>query len=143
LKFLYVDRGRCTGCRTCEAACAMAKEGVLNRGKSRIRVHRLDVLRSETVVCLQCARPRCLEACRTGAITREGAQVRVRADLCNGCGACVQACSRLFLAPDGARVLMCDQCGACVPRCPEDALRIATPEELRAGRRRNQAVDAA
>jgi len=135
MKLLFVDRNLCTGCRTCESTCSFTKEKVVNRGKSRIRVDRLDVLKMEALVCLQCAQPRCRAACPTGAIYREGEQVRVRQELCDGCGSCMQVCNRLFLAPDHSRVLMCDQCGACVVRCPEGALRIATPEEIRAARK--------
>lgn len=133
MRFLRVDRSRCTGCRVCEYACALAKEGEANPAWSRIRVQRPQVLRRSTLVCLQCKQPRCMEACPSGAIRREGDQIRVDAQLCDRCGACVVACDRLFLPPHGP-VLMCDQCGACVPYCPEDALAVTTPEALRRSR---------
>jgi MinD superfamily P-loop ATPase len=56
--------------------------------------------------------------------------VSVNDELCDRCGACVEACDRLFLPPEGP-VLMCDQCGACIELCPEGALAITTPERLR------------
>jgi carbon-monoxide dehydrogenase iron sulfur subunit len=128
--FLHVDRAKCTGCRVCEYACALQKEGLANPIWSRIRVQRQKVLQRRTLVCLQCRQPRCMEACPTGAICRDGERIMVRAELCDRCGACVVACDRLFLPPEGP-VLMCDQCGACVSYCPEEALAVTTPEELR------------
>ena len=135
MRFLHVDRTRCTGCRVCEYACALEKEGVANPGQSRIRVQRPEVLQRHTLVCLQCQQPRCLEACPRGAIRREGEQVRVEPALCDRCAACVAACNRLFLPPEGP-VVMCDQCGECVSFCPEGALAVTTPEELRHSRTR-------
>jgi Fe-S-cluster-containing hydrogenase component 2 len=137
VRFLHVDRARCTGCRVCEYACALEKQGVANPAWSRIRVQRPEVLRRHTLVCLQCQKPRCMEACPTGAIRREGDQISVDAQLCDRCGACVVACGRLFLPPGGP-VVMCDQCGACVSRCPEGALVVTTAEELRRSRKRSE-----
>lgn len=133
MRFLRVDRARCTGCRECEYLCAAQKGLNYNPVYSRIRVYRPGPLERSTLVCLQCKRPRCMEACATGAIYREGEQVRVAPELCNRCGACVVACDRLFLPPEGA-VLMCDQCAACVERCPERALVVTTPEDIRQSR---------
>lgn len=125
-----MDRARCTGCRVCEYVCAVEREGVCNPVRSRIRVERPGPLERRALVCLQCKKPRCMEACPTSAIYLDGEQTRVRAELCDRCEACIVACGRLFLPPEGA-VLMCDQCGACVAWCPEGALAVTTPEEIR------------
>ena len=134
VEFLHVDRSKCTGCRVCEYLCSFEREGVFNPAHSRIRILRPGPMERRTLVCLQCQRPKCVEACPTGAIHREGGQIRVAAALCDRCGACVVACDRLFLPPDGS-VLMCDQCGACVPRCPEHALVVTTPAQIRQARK--------
>jgi Fe-S-cluster-containing hydrogenase component 2 len=133
MRFLQVDRAKCTGCRECEYVCAFHSGAEYNPVHSRIRVSRPGPLERRTLVCLQCKRPRCMEACPTGAIYRKAEQVLVAPELCNRCGACVVACDRLFLPPQGA-VLMCDQCAACVDRCPEGALVVTTPEEIRRSR---------
>ncbi len=124
MSFLRIDKKLCTGCRICETACSIAKEGVINRALSRIRIYRVDVTRLSYKVCVQCRRPACIPACPVGAIYMGDEGVRVREDLCDGCGECVKVCDRLFVSPDGKRILMCDQCGACIPECPENALSI-------------------
>lgn len=124
MSYLRVDKKLCTGCRICETACSLAKERVINRAKSRIRIFRSDVLKLKTRVCLQCKRPACMTVCPVSAIYKHGDQVRVDEERCTGCGECVKVCDRLFIAPEEDRVLMCDQCGACVPKCPEKALII-------------------
>jgi carbon-monoxide dehydrogenase iron sulfur subunit len=131
--FLYVDRSKCTGCRVCEYVCSIAADGTHNPGLSRIRVERSGALQRRVLVGLQCRNPRCMAACPREAIVREGEQVRVREDLCDRCGACVDVCDRLFLPEEGA-VQMCDQCNACPGLCPEGALTITTAEALRQAR---------
>jgi len=120
--YLKVDRSLCTGCRMCETICAEAKEGVINRSRSRIRVYRRDVITLVPRVCLQCPNPLCLRVCPEEAIYRENGTVRVNEKKCTGCGQCIEACTCIFLSPEGDQALMCDQCGSCVPICPEGAL---------------------
>ncbi len=122
--YLRVDRDKCTGCRTCEAACSLTREGVLNRAKSRIRIYRIGVLELEQKVCDQCPERPCVSACPTGAIFEKNGQVRVRKSACDGCGRCVEVCDKLFLSPDDRHAMMCNQCGACVKSCPENALEL-------------------
>jgi Fe-S-cluster-containing hydrogenase component 2 len=111
----------------------MEADGIPNPARSRIRVERLGPLQRRVLVCLQCQNPRCLAACPSNAIVWEDGQVRVKDELCDRCGACVEACDRLFLPPEGP-VLMCDQCNACPGLCPEGALVITTAEALRKAR---------
>jgi carbon-monoxide dehydrogenase iron sulfur subunit len=120
--YLKVDRNLCTGCRMCETACSEAKEGIINRARSRIRIYRRDVLQLIPKVCLQCPKPICLKVCPEKAIYRENGNIRVNSEKCTGCGQCTEACPCIFLAPEGDRALMCDQCGFCIPVCPEGAL---------------------
>jgi carbon-monoxide dehydrogenase iron sulfur subunit len=133
MKFLHVDRHKCTGCRVCEYVCSMEADGTSNPTRSRIRVERLGPLQRKVLVCLQCRNPRCIAACPRSAIVWEDEQVRVRDELCDRCGVCVEVCGRLFLPPDGP-VLMCDQCNACPGLCPEGALVVTTAKALRQAR---------
>ena len=124
MSFLRVDKDLCTGCRICETACSIAKERVINRAKSRIHIYRSNILELVDRVCIQCPEPVCLSACPQGAIYKKGNSVRVEETKCTGCAECIKVCDRLFLSPEGDKVLMCDQCGACVLKCPENALKI-------------------
>ena len=108
----------------CETACAEAKEGVINRARSRIRVYRTDVITLAPWVCLQCPNPLCLRVCPEGAISQEDGTVRVNDEKCTGCGQCTTVCKGIFLSPERDRTLMCDQCGSCSPICPEGALAL-------------------
>jgi Fe-S-cluster-containing hydrogenase component 2 len=133
VRFLHVDRDKCTGCRVCEYICSFQPDGAAQPSLSRIRVHRLGPMKRRVLVCLQCKTPRCMQACPSKAIVWEDDQVRVNDELCDRCGACVQVCDRLFLPPEGA-VLMCDQCNACPGLCPEGALTLTSHEEVREAR---------
>ena len=123
MTYLKVDRALCTGCRTCEYACAWARTNSFDTSYSRIRLLRPSVLERKALVCAQCKKPRCVEACPRNAIVHQDGTVRVAPEACDRCGACVVACDRLFLPPSGP-VVMCDQCGACLPHCPEEALSL-------------------
>ncbi len=93
----------------CETACAEAKEGVMNRARSRIRVYRTDVIKLAPWVCLQCPKPLCLRVCPEEAISQENGNVRVNDEKCTGCGQCATACKSIFLSPEGDRARGCDQ----------------------------------
>lgn len=131
MRYLEIDKEKCTGCRICESVCSIAKEGTLNKAKSRIRVMRNNVVKLSRQVCIQCRNPRCAEACSENAIILQDDTVYVDAEACVGCGACTKVCDRLFLSPNSLIVLMCDQCGSCIPHCPEEALMIKKVERKR------------
>ncbi len=57
--------------------------------------------------------------------------IRVRKDLCLGCGLCLDACLRAAISIVSGQAEIdqrrCDQCGACVASCPQDAIVELTP----------------
>lgn len=119
----------CVGCRTCELACSFEHGKTFNPEKSRIRIVRREPAISYPVVCVQCSKAPCMEACPSKAIVRDPKTniVVISEDLCNGCGACVPSCpfNAIFMHPEKKIAIKCDLCGgdpACVRYCPQRVL---------------------
>jgi ferredoxin len=57
--------------------------------------------------------------------------IRVRRDLCLGCGLCLDSCLRDAISIVSGRAEIdhrrCNECGACVASCPQDAIAELTP----------------
>lgn len=75
-----------------------------------------------------------MQAHRNGVpmLAASGYVCRANADLCAGCGACVDACQFHALALDGGRSVVdfdkCMGCGVCVDVCPQAALSLVRDE---------------
>ena len=128
MKRLYSNDPRCTGCRTCELVCALARYGEQNPKKGALRIHgefpapgvyRVDL-------CTQCGV--CAEECPSGAIMMDEAVdgLRIDPELCTDCGVCVDACpfGVIFTHRTLSTPIKCDLCGDCVAICPRDVLSI-------------------
>lgn len=138
---LLIDTERCTGCKSCEAACK-AEHG-LGPGEYRNRVVWMSgpqqaMLDFFTVSCQHCERPACQRACpvNPGAIQKDPdtGVVSVIEDRCTGCGECVTACPYGAMGYDasGHHSVKCDLCSerreaglkpACATVCPTRAIR--------------------
>ena len=127
---LVVDPSKCTACRACELACSFTHEGAFVPSLSRIRVVRfVDEGLNVPIVCVNCARPPCVDACPTGAayLDRNMGVVRVNGEECIGCGECVKACpfGAIDLDAEKGVAFVCNLCGgepACVASCISGAL---------------------
>ena len=141
---LCIDPEKCTACKACELACSFAKEGVFAPSLSRIKTVRfMEKGVNVPMVCVNCARPACVEVCPTEAafIDRSVPVVRVNDDECTGCGECVNACpfGAVELHPEKEVACMCDLCDgepACVPNCMYGALSYKPTQELAQQKRR-------
>jgi anaerobic selenocysteine-containing dehydrogenase/Fe-S-cluster-containing dehydrogenase component len=145
---LLIDLERCTGCKSCEAACK--QEHRLGPGEYRIKVvwasHRDEPgLAFFALACQHCERPACLRACpvHPKAIEKDAATgvVSLVESRCTGCGECVMACpySAMGYDPRGHHAVKCDLCAArrargattaCAAVCPTRAIRFGRREAL-------------
>lgn len=123
--------GNCTGCRTCEVACAAVKGKNGALGQSRIEIHEVKKNRYVQINCLQCVNAACLIVCPTKAIRRneETRAVEIEEALCIRCGQCAAACPFGHIRFDEKTgfPLKCDLCSgdpACVRFCPHHALQL-------------------
>src|SRR3972149_6613358 len=145
---LLIDLERCTGCKSCEAACK--QEHRLGPGEYRNKVVWLSEAAAPglaflTLACQHCERPACVRACPVNpkAIEKDPVTgvVRVAEDRCTGCGECVIACPYSAVGYDekGHHAVKCDLCAerrakgettACASACPTRAIRFGTRDEL-------------
>jgi Fe-S-cluster-containing hydrogenase component 2 len=149
MQTLIIEAEKCTACRACELACSFTHEGSFAPRLSRIRVVRfMDLGLNVPTVCVNCARPVCVDACPTGAVRADPTTrvVSIEAEECIGCRACVEACP--FGAADFNEergvAFICDLCGgdpACVSHCVYGALRYG-PAHVVAQRKRRAAAEA-
>ncbi|MBT6274830.1 MAG: molybdopterin-dependent oxidoreductase [Chromatiales bacterium] len=152
---LMVDLERCTGCKSCEAACK-AEHG-LRAGERRNRVlwftgqeepeaKQVPTLGFLPLMCQQCDRPACLRACPVApkAISKDPVTgiVSINESACVGCGECVTACPYGAMGYDapGHHAVKCDLCTdrrvkepgttACASVCPTKAITFGERDEL-------------
>ena len=124
--WIMVDPLRCSGCRLCEVACSLEKEGLIWPEASRIRVFEYLPGANSPHLCVQCPDYPCVESCPTKCLSvddRTGAVI-VEEEKCIQCGLCIKACpGDVPRIPEGKNaVIICDLCEgdpACVKTCQE------------------------
>ena len=158
MKRIVAHAAKCTACRTCELACAMAHvdtddlvEAFYKLGaRPRIYIQPADGF-AVPLNCRHCDDAPCVSVCPTDALSRpsQAEPVVVSQDKCIGCEYCVQACPFGVIvlakntardAPDGAKVVVkCDLCvdrldrglqPACVAACPSHCIYFGDIEEI-------------
>lgn len=134
------------GCHLCEVYCqqqhsqskdlikAFKKESP--RPLPRVRMEAKDSV-SFSVRCQHCEDAPCVQACLTGALTKDPVTgvVLVDTEKCVGCWTCILVCPYGAIRRDTERskAVKCDMCQgrptpACVDNCPNEALIYAEAE---------------
>jgi carbon-monoxide dehydrogenase iron sulfur subunit len=123
---------KCLSCKTCELACALAhvnlssiNEALLTR---RSLVPRLKIALENSKLkllrCMQCKKPKCIEACESKALYLEQGLVHLNEQKCTGCWKCVELCKFKAIFKDELLgiAVKCDLCKGkdgyvCVTTC--------------------------
>jgi carbon-monoxide dehydrogenase iron sulfur subunit len=155
-KEVFVRIDRCTGCRTCEVACAVehsvSKSLFSAIFETPIPRKRLYIEAAEgynvPLLCRHCEDAPCVRACLTGALSQD-ALTRVvshDADKCIGCWMCTMVCPYGVIGrlKEQRVAVKCDRCPdrdepACVISCPTRAL-VYAEEEIFSGTIRTKAA---
>lgn len=152
MKEIFVRLDRCTGCHSCQLACAVEHSAskslfaaITETPRPRYRLY-VELGNGEKVplLCRQCDPAPCLEACMSGAIYRDQRGVVLGRDQrCVGCWNCMMVCPYGVVNWQKERrvAVKCDRCPdlevpACVEACPTKALVYAEAEEFTGGVRR-------
>jgi len=97
--FVIANPKRCIGCKTCEAACAIAhsEENILTQRNDKVKFNPcLKVIKtaevSAPIQCRHCENAPCANACPNGSIINKDGVVLINKDTCIGCKSCVIAC---------------------------------------------------
>ncbi len=149
---VVADLERCTGCRSCEVACAAhnhpveidgrTMRGLGNPALSNMRVHGFIPEVDVPVTCSLCPDAPCIEACPVPedddghrALYRRSRLHTILNDTerCIGCRSCATACASQrggIIEPDdaGKPTRICTMCNGeprCAMSCPYEALSIA------------------
>lgn len=152
----YLDSEACTGCKTCVVACKDYKKLPADMNFMRIYEYTGGSWEQEgnawqadifsyyvPMACNHCVEPSCLEACPTGAITKNAhGFVTINEAVCVGSQACKPACpyGALQFNHQTMRMNNCNGCEErviegkqpiCVESCPLRALELLPIQELR------------
>ncbi len=151
MKSIFIDISRCTACKSCEIACAVAHsknknlfEAIFEKPAPRKRVY-VEPANSHSYPsrCMHCKDAPCVIACPNGAMHRDESTgiVLVNQDRCMGCMMCAMVCpfGAVTLDNDGKKAVKCDFCferqeegklPACVQACPTGSLSFGELEEM-------------
>jgi len=153
LKTIFVKLDKCVGCKSCELQCAVQHSdsktlfGAISETpipKQRIFVQYAKGI-SLPIQCRHCEDAPCVDACISGAMTKDENTNIVSNDIdrCVGCWTCVLVCpyGAITTQMDKKVALKCDLCvgldePACVAACHTGALVYAELSEFGKMRRR-------
>jgi len=160
MNIIVTELEKCTGCHSCEIACAVrwSKSGALSEAtlespRPATRVHVLGIGRQPVPLqCQQCEDAPCASVCPTKSLYRLGPNQPVffKRELCIGCSSCVLVCPfGVIKRADGGVMAKCDLCWdrvaegrrpACVEACPTKARRLVAANAVAEDKLRRAAL---
>jgi Fe-S-cluster-containing hydrogenase component 2 len=127
---IRVDLGKCTGCRSCEAACSFFHTGKVSNRLARIKVmHLYETGIDGPIVCSQCEERYCMQCPEDAMSIGKLGEVIVAPTICTQCGTCVHNCPIGAIEEHEDLIYVCDLCGGrpkCVDACTEGAIIFET-----------------
>lgn len=149
-QMLVVTPQRCTGCRSCELACAFVHGSMSRPGAPRVKVCPTAEEQYVPILCLQCSDAACVKICPVGALNRNEDTGAIELDeaRCVRCKLCVVACpfGNLGIDPSSGKMIKCDLCEGdpvCARFCPSGTLLFLPFEEAGARTSSSQVLAAA
>ena len=134
---MVIDSAKCFNCRACIISCQLENGVLPGNSRNWVKANSLETplgMHFQPGNCMHCDDPTCVDACPTGATYKDPIDgvVKVRKDLCIGCGSCIPACpyGARYRHPQKKIVDKCDYCEArrqagkipaCVETCPTQA----------------------
>ena len=132
---IKIDLSKCTGCRSCEVACAFYHSGKVGPDSARIKVtHIFEAGIDGPVTCQQCEERYCLSCPEKALKLGKMGQIISSPSLCTVCGKCERRCPIGAIETHNNLVYVCDLCGGsprCVEACTQEALEFA-PDPIQA-----------
>ena len=142
MKKIYINEEYCIGCRLCEIYCQV-KHSKSKKIIKAFREEEQDIIsrilveeighNSFAIQCRHCVDAPCVDACISGAMTKNEntGVVNCNEDKCVGCWSCIMVCPYGVIRRDisAKRVASkCDMCvdekiPVCVKNCPNEALK--------------------
>jgi Fe-S-cluster-containing dehydrogenase component len=135
-RIAVIDSDLCVGCQSCMFACNRR----LGRGGlslSAIHVSSVGGIERgfKIKVCRACQDPPCADACPEKALVAlEGGGVKLIADRCIGCKACINACilDAITWDKEASHPIICIYCGVCARYCPYQVIELQDTRHTRA-----------
>ena len=129
---LRIEEQLCAaGCTACRDKCSEVRKGKGARGTGIREIHLPDLGVHLAHTCNQCSEPACLDACPTGAVSKDVVDGIVRIDekKCLGCGLCSLACPYGGIdfhagLQKAAKCDLCDGSPQCEEACPVNAISL-------------------